>query len=95
MFARIATLEGGSSEKIREFVEQRKSTGDLGMPEGVRRVVSLAGENRRLFITYFDSREALEAAEAAFDAMGKDIPEEARGRRVSVEVFEVLADETL
>jgi hypothetical protein len=67
---------------------------NMGLPEGVRRAVALAGDNRRLFITFFDSREALAAAESAFEAMGDDIPEEARGQRTSVEVFEVVADES-
>jgi hypothetical protein len=44
---------------------------------------------KRLFITFFDSREALDAAEAGFDAMGDTIPEEVRGRRTSVAVYEV------
>lgn len=95
MFARVATHEGGSIEKMREIVEQRKAMENMGLPEGARRAVVLAGENRRLFITLFDSREAIAAAEATFDAMGDDIPEEARGQRASVEVFEVLADESL
>jgi len=94
MFARIAMLEGGSSEKLRDFLEQQKKVENMGLPQGVRRAISLAGENHRLFITFFDSREAIDAAEPAFDAMGGEIPEQARGRRTSVEVFEVLADES-
>ncbi|MGD8330522.1 MAG: hypothetical protein PVJ49_13900 [Acidobacteriota bacterium] len=95
MFARVATHEGGSNEKMREMMDQRKAEGDLGLPEGVRRAVALVGENRRLFIAFFDSREALDAAETAFDAMGDDIPEDVRGRRTSVEVYEVVADESM
>lgn len=95
MFARVATQEGGNIEKMREIIEQRKAMENMGLPEGVRRALVLAAENRRLFITFFDSREAIAAAEATFDAMGDDIPKEARGQRASVEVFEVLADESL
>jgi len=94
MFARVATLEGGSSEKLREFLDQQKKVENMGLPQGVRRAISLAGENRRLFITFFDSRDAIAAAEPAFDAMGGDVPDQARGRRTSVEVFEILADES-
>lgn len=94
MFARVAIHDGGSNEKMREIVEQRRGMANMGMPAGVRRAVALAGDNRRLFITFFDSREALTAAEEAFDTMGDDIPEEARGQRTSVEVFEVVADES-
>ena len=50
---------------------------------------------QRLFISFFDSREAIEAAEAGFDAMGDTIPEEVRGRRTSVGVYEVGFDQNV
>lgn len=40
-------------------------------------------------MTLFESREAIEAAERSFEQMGDEIPEDARGRRTSVEVYEV------
>jgi hypothetical protein len=43
----------------------------------------------------FDSREAIDAAEARFEQMGDEIPEEIRGRRVSVEVYQVVFDSAL
>ena len=45
---------------------------------------------RRLFVTFFDSREAVDAAQQRFEAMGDEIPEEIRGRRTSVDVYEVV-----
>ena len=45
---------------------------------------------RRLFVTMFDSREAVEAAQQRFESMGDEIPEEIRGRRTSVDVYEVV-----
>ena len=42
-----------------------------------------------MFITFFDTREAIAAAEARFEAMGDEIPEEIRGKRVAVGVYEV------
>jgi hypothetical protein len=57
----------------------------------VKRVMVLQGD-RRLFITFFDSREELEAAAERFEQMGDEIPEEVRGRRVGVDVYEVLFD---
>jgi len=47
----------------------------------------------RLFVTFFDSEEAIRAAEPRFEAMGEEFPEEVRGRRASVDVYEVAVDE--
>ena len=53
------------------------------------------GGNKLLFITFFDGREALDAANQTFEQMGNQIPEEVRGRRESLDVYEVVADETV
>ena len=45
---------------------------------------------RRLFVTFFDSREAVDAAQERFEAMGDEIPEDIRGRRTSLDVYEVV-----
>jgi hypothetical protein len=42
------------------------------------------------FLAFFDSRDALEAAEAGFDRQGDTIPEEIRGKRTSVLYYDVL-----
>lgn len=42
-----------------------------------------------MFITVFDSQQAIAAAEEHFEHMGEQIPEEIRGRRVPVRVYEV------
>jgi hypothetical protein len=89
MFARIATFEGGDAERLRQLNEERIESGDLNPPAGVKRVMVLQGD-RRLFVTLFESREELEAAEPQFDRMGDEIPEEIRGKRVGVDVYEVL-----
>jgi hypothetical protein len=95
MFARVAAFEGGDTERLRELNEERREQGAAGLPAGVRRVLLMSDESgrRRLFVTFFDSREAVDAAEASFESMGDEIPEEIRGRRTSVEVYEVLLDE--
>jgi hypothetical protein len=94
MFARVASFEGGDTEGLRKMQEERQASGSMGMPEGVRRVLVFNDEerNRRLFITLFDSREAVDAAEAQFESMGDEIPEEVRGRRTSIDVYEVAFD---
>jgi hypothetical protein len=91
MFARVATFEGGDLERIRDLNNERQAQG-LTPPEGVRRVLVLQGDEQRLFVTFFDSREAIAAAEPGFESMGDEIPEDVRGRRLSVDVYEVVYD---
>jgi hypothetical protein len=57
----------------------------------MKRAMVLAGD-RRLFISFFESREDLDAAESRFEQMGDEIPEDIRGRRVAVDVYEVVFD---
>jgi hypothetical protein len=94
MFARVAAFEGGDTEELRKLNEERRASGSPGMPEGVRRILVLNDQDggRRLFISFFDSRDAVDAAEAQFESMGNEVPEEVRGRRLSVDVYEVLYD---
>ncbi|MBA2296368.1 MAG: hypothetical protein H0W16_14720 [Actinobacteria bacterium] len=92
MYARVATFEGGDLDEIRRLNDERAAEGSSGMPDGVKRVLVLQGD-RRLFITFFESRESLEAAEAGFESMGAEIPEDVRGRRLGVETYEVAFDE--
>jgi hypothetical protein len=48
-----------------------------------------ADGSRQLFITLFDAREQVEAAEPLFERMGDQIPEELRGRRISRDYYQV------
>src|SRR5689334_4281680 len=91
MFARVATFEGGDRERRRQLNEERMQDGTLNPPEGIKSVLLLedAGSDRSLFITFFDSREAIAAAEARFAQMGDEIPEDVRGKRVALDVYEV------
>jgi hypothetical protein len=91
MWARVAAFEGTDVERARAEVARRPAE-DL-TPSGLRGVVSLldADGKRQLFITFFDSREQIEAAEPLFERMGDEIPEELRGRRVSRDYYEVAA----
>jgi hypothetical protein len=94
MYARVASFEGGDLERVRQFSDQQRSSGQA--PEGLRRVLLLHDhdQNRRLFITFFDSPEAIQAAEARFEAMGDEIGEDVRGKRTSVATYEVIFDDT-
>jgi broad specificity phosphatase PhoE len=97
MWARIASFEGGDMEELRRMNEESMRSGTMDTPEGLRRVMILAdsGANRRKFIAFFDSREAIEAAEPRFEAMGDEISEDIRGRRTSVEVLEVAFEQDM
>ena len=55
MFARVATFEGGDVERLRELNEEAMENRTMDTPEGMRRALLLQGD-RRLFITFFDSR---------------------------------------
>jgi hypothetical protein len=92
MFARVASFEGGNVEELRRMNEERRAGGGTGMPEGIRRLMILNDQdtNRRLFVALFDTREELDAAQAGFESMGDEVPEDVRGRRTSVDVYEVL-----
>jgi hypothetical protein len=52
------------------------------MPEGVRRIMVLNDQdaNRRLFIAFFDTREAVDEAQAEFESMADQVSEDVRGR---------------
>jgi heme-degrading monooxygenase HmoA len=95
MYARIASFEGGDTERLRRLNQERDEAGSANFPEGLRHAFALASGDgdRRLLVTLFDSREAIEAAEQRFEEMGEEIPEEVRGRRTSVEVYEVVIHE--
>ena len=94
MYARVATYEGGDMERLAQMAEERRAAGE-GMPESVRRMMVLhdEGSRRQLFVTFFDSREAVEAAQPQFEAMGEEVPEDVGGRGTSVHVYEVVMDE--
>jgi len=91
LFARVATFEGGDIEQVRT-VNNDLLVNDPGrMPEGVRRVMVLEGD-QRLVITFFDSRDALEASEQKFEQLGDEIDESVRGKRVALATYELLFD---
>jgi len=90
MYARIAAFEGGDTERLRQMNEERMSSGEMDMPDGMKGAMMLSGDKGRLFIAYFDSKEQVDAAESHFDKMGDEIPEEVRGRRTSVDVYDVV-----
>lgn len=97
MFARVAAFTGGDNKRLMELNNERMASGEMNPPEGIKRVMVLDDDagRKRLFISFFDSREAIAAAEARFESMGDEIPEDIRGTRTSVDVYEVSFDQSL
>jgi hypothetical protein len=91
LFARVATFEGGDLEQVRNVNNEILVNDPDRMPAGVKRVMVLEGD-QRLVITFFDSREALEAAEQKFEQLGDEIDESVRGRRIGLATYELLFD---
>ena len=91
MWVRVATFEGGDTEKLDALMGERMSSGEMPPPEGMSSVLILDDKDakRRKFLAFFESRDALEAAEAGFDQQGDTIPEEIRGKRTSVHYYDV------
>jgi len=92
MWVRVATFEGGDTEKLKQLNQERMSSGEMTPPGGMNGVLLLADKdtNKRKFFAFFDSRDAVEAAEAGFEQMGDTIPEDIRGNRTSVHYYEVV-----
>jgi len=92
MWVRVATFEGGDTEKLDKLVNERMSSGEMTPAEGMSSVLILDDKDakKRKFFAFFDSRGNVEAAEAGFDQQGDAIPEEIRGKRTSVHYYDVL-----
>jgi len=91
MWVRVATFEGGDTEKLDKLVNERMSSGEMTPAEGMSSVLILDDKDakKRKFFAFFDSRDNVEAAEAGFDQQGDAIPEEIRGKRTSVHYYDV------
>ena len=91
MWVRVATFEGGDTDRLDKLMDERMSSGEMTPPEGMSSVLVLDDKDakKRKFLAFFDSRDALDAAEAGFDQQGDTIPEEIRGKRTSVHYYDV------
>jgi hypothetical protein len=92
MWVRVATFEGGDTETLDKLMNERMASGQMPPPEGMSSVLILDDKDarKRKFLAFFESRDALEAAEAGFDRQGDTIPEEIRGKRTSVHHYDVV-----
>ena len=93
MIARIATFEGGNADEMYRINNKLLVERPTELPAEIRRVMVLRkDESRWSVISFFDDEEAAAAAEEQFERMGDEIPETVRGKRVSLETFEVAFD---
>jgi len=92
MWVRVATFEGGDTDKLDKLMDERMSSGEMTPPDGMNSVLVLDDKDarKRKFLAFFDSRDTLDAAEAGFDRQGDTIPEEIRGKRTSVHFYDVV-----
>ena len=93
MYARVAAFEGRDPALVDELVgrvrEVREAWArDLPDAKGALMLVDRTG-NTGLGISFFESEEKIREAEPVFERMGDEVPEEMRGRRVSVDVYEL------
>jgi len=96
MYARVAAFENprfGDPSLVDELMSRTRDSAprwrdELPAARGFLMLVDRES-NRGLGITFFESEDAIREAEPVFDRMGDEIPEEMRGRRVSVDTYEV------
>lgn len=95
MYARIASFAGDMThvDDLIARIRERMSAG--ATVPGVSRFLMLLDREggTSLGITFFESEEAIQAAEPAFERMASEIPEAERGRRTALEIYEVELDE--
>jgi hypothetical protein len=96
MYARVAAFENTNPSLLDELIgrvrERAASQQDLPDAKGFLMLVD-RDRRRSLGITFFESEEKIREAEPTFERMGDEVPEEMRGRRTSVEIYEVADQE--
>src|SRR2546428_2920461 len=90
MYARIASFEGRDSSLTDQLIQRVRDQGPGSVPDA-KGFLGLFDRERgtALGITFFDSEEAIRNSQQAFEDMAQNFPTEMRGRRTSVDVYEV------
>lgn len=90
MYARVAGFEGRDASLTDELIQRVRDVGPASVPEA-KGFLGLFDRERgtSLGITFFDSEEAIRTSEQAFEDMAQHFPPEMRGRRTSVDSYEV------
>jgi len=93
VIARIASFEGGDAAEMSRMNNEMLVERPDSLPPGVLRVMVLMRDDTSWsVVSFFENEEAATAAEARWAEMGDEIPENVRGRRVSVDTYEVAFD---
>jgi hypothetical protein len=94
MYARVASFEGRDPSLTDALVQRVRDQGPSSVPDA-KGFLGLFDRERgtALGITFFDSEDAIRNSEQAFEDMARNFPAEMRGRRKSVEVYEVTVFE--
>src|SRR5436309_7840720 len=96
MYARVAAFENSDMSRVDEIIgivrERVRSGRD---PIDAKRFLMLVDRQKgtALGISFFETEDAIRAAEPVFERMGDEIPEAERGRRTSVEIYEVILED--
>src|ERR671922_223023 len=95
MHARVASFENVDTSVVDDLLGRVRQNIDANrLPDAQGGLMLLDRDQRKsLGITFFESEEKIRAAEPEFERMGDEIPEEQRGRRTSVDIYEVVMAE--
>jgi heme-degrading monooxygenase HmoA len=90
VYARVARFEGRDTSLTDELIQRAREKGPSSVP-GTKGFIGLMDRERgtSLSITFFETEEDVRSSEQAFEDMAQHFPEEMRGRRTSVDVYEV------
>ena len=90
MYARVASFEERDPSLTDDLIQRAREVGPSTVPEA-KGFLGLFDRDRgnALSVTFFDSEEAIRTSEQAFEDMAQHFPPEMRGRRTSVDVYEV------
>jgi len=91
MYARVARFEGRDASLTDELIQRVRDQGPSSVPDA-KGFLGLFDRERgtALSITFFDSEEAIRNSQQAFEEMAEHFPSEMRGRRKSVDIYEVV-----
>ena len=90
MHARVARFEGRDPSLTDDLIQRARQSGPGSVPDA-KGFLGLFDRDRgnALSVVFFDSEEDIRNSEQAFEEMAKNFPAEMRGRRTSVDVYEV------
>jgi heme-degrading monooxygenase HmoA len=96
VYARVASFENRDMSMADQLVgrvrERVRSGGEIPDAKGFLMLIDRRA-GTALGISFFESEEAIRKAEPEFERMGQQIPKEMRGKRLSVDTYEVAIQE--